>query len=77
MLDFLFVFSPDILECSQTPNPCSQYCAEEPGSYSCICDQTGYQLDVDQKTCIGKSTFIDVNDYVIEICVCLFVYCFL
>ena len=46
--------STDILECSQDPNPCSQHCNELEGSYSCSCDETGYELDTDQATCIGK-----------------------
>ena len=49
-----YFYLTDILECSETPNPCSQYCAEEAGSFSCFCNETGYQLDVDGKTCIGK-----------------------
>ena len=57
-----YIFSPtDIPECSQSPNPCSQYCVEEEGSYSCTCNETGYQLDVDQKTCIGKNELAETD----------------
>ena len=50
-----FVFFSDIPECSKDPSPCSQHCVEQPGSYYCLCNETGYQLDVDQATCVGKS----------------------
>ena len=40
-------------------NPCSQYSVEEPGSYSCLCDETGYQLDFDQTTWMRVSSIIN------------------
>jgi len=53
------VFS-DILECATSP--CSQMCNELPGSFSCSCNQLGYKLDTDQRTCI-RELFICFNTY--------------
>ncbi|KAH3839277.1 hypothetical protein DPMN_112703 [Dreissena polymorpha] len=40
----------DIKECAT--NPCTQTCLEKEGSYECGCNQLGYKLAVDKKTCI-------------------------
>ncbi|XP_052803968.1 uncharacterized protein LOC128234050 isoform X2 [Mya arenaria] len=40
----------DIKECDSAP--CTQECIEKVGSYECVCNQTGFKLDVDATTCI-------------------------
>ena len=50
----LYFFSTDILECSQSTTPCDQLCTEEAGGFSCSCDQPGFQLDQDGRSCIRK-----------------------
>lgn len=45
----------DINECaSDSTNECNQNCSNTPaGSYTCYCI-TGYELDSDDTTCVGK-----------------------
>ena len=42
----------DIDECSDDPSICDHTCENEPGSYSCTCDD-GYTLAADRSTCSG------------------------
>ena len=45
----------DINECSDDDsNGCNQTCTNIDGSYACYCN-TGYELGIDDETCIGKS----------------------
>ncbi len=49
-----FVVSVDIDECSTNIGGCSDDCVNTIGSFFCTCP-TGFQLDVDGRTCIGMS----------------------
>ena len=53
----LFIFL-DINECSTLKAGCSQICMNEPGKFHCSC-QSGYKLQANNKTCIGKKYPID------------------
>ena len=45
----------DINECMASSSPCGQICSNTEGSFECSCNN-GYELDDDQRTCIGKLT---------------------
>ena len=47
---------PDIDECALNTSGCNQNCTNTIGSYLCSC-YTGYQLEKDNETCIGKHWF--------------------
>ena len=51
-----FFFSSDINECAIRNGNCSQICSNSDGSFACYCTG-GYVLDIDGKTCNGKSMF--------------------
>ena len=44
----------DINECLENTHGCNHICNNQNGSYYCTCNHSGYRLDADQKTCIGK-----------------------
>ena len=50
---FFSLFIPDIDECSEGTDNCSQLCNNTVGSYQCSCN-TGFILDSDQHTCNGR-----------------------
>jgi len=50
----------DIPECTASPSPCNQSCAEQPGSFTCSCDQLGFKLDADQSSCIGEPCNLNI-----------------
>jgi hypothetical protein len=56
---FLRFYYPvvDFDECDGGNNGCSQICVNTPGSFVCDCNQ-GYRLEIDQKTCNGKSNHL-------------------
>ena len=45
----------DIDECSEDSSICDHTCVNEPGSYTCACDD-GYTLAADRSTCSGLFT---------------------
>ena len=45
----------DIDECSDDPSLCDHTCVNEPGFYTCACDD-GYTLAEDLSTCSGLFT---------------------
>ena len=47
-----FIFT-DIDECSDNNGGCSEQCVNTDESYHCTC-KTGYKLEDDKKTCVGK-----------------------
>ena len=60
----------DINECSDDDsNGCNQICTNTDGSYACYCN-TGYELGIDDETCIGKSYSLSIN-YLICFTICL------
>ena len=61
----------DINECSDDDsNGCNQICTNTDGSYACYCN-TGYELGIDDETCIGKSYSLSIN-YLICFTICLY-----
>ena len=46
------LFHPDIDECSDGTDGCSQICTNTNGSFNCECE-TGFQLDKNRVTCNG------------------------
>ena len=50
---FVHVLSIDVNECDTNNGGCSQTCTNTIGSFECLCN-TGYELDSDESTCIGK-----------------------
>ena len=48
----IIMFRLDINECSKNEDECSDGCTNTVGSYLCYCS-TGYQLGLDDLTCIG------------------------
>ena len=58
---FSLVFAHiDIDECSEGTSGCNQICSNTLGSYTCSC-QDGYELDIDNHTCIDIDECIDDN----------------
>ena len=56
MIFLIIYLSPiyiDIDECTEKANNCSDICLNTVGGYTCQC-QSGYTLDSDNDTCIGK-----------------------
>lgn len=49
----IFLFT-DIDECSENISGCAQNCMNTIGGYNCSCKK-GYQLGIDEMSCIGKS----------------------
>ena len=49
----------DINECVAQNGGCEGVCANVPGSYYCRCPP-GYRLSADGKSCVGKSTAVNV-----------------
>ena len=47
------LFHPDIDECSDRTDGCSQICTNTVGSFTCGCN-TGFQLNSDGATCNGE-----------------------
>lgn len=45
--------STDVDECKTNNGGCSHTCINEDGCHRCECPE-GYQLDFDERTCIGK-----------------------
>ena len=65
-----FNFNADIDECAINIDGCDQICTNTNGSFYCSCN-TGYRLNVDNKTCDGTKVqcihillynFVDVNE---------------
>lgn len=52
---FAFIIVSDIDECVTTNGGCSDTCTNNAGSFVCSC-LTGYELDTDDLTCIGRFT---------------------
>ena len=52
----------DINECSTGNGGCNQVCINVIGSFQCSCN-AGYELDSDQRTCIGM--------YSVLVCTCM------
>ena len=50
---FLFDLFADIDECAEGTAGCAQICQNSAGSFHCEC-RSGYQLDTDKKSCLGK-----------------------
>ena len=50
----------DIDECSEGTSGCDQLCSNTLGSYTCSC-YSGYELDIDNHTCIDIDECIDDN----------------
>ena len=48
---------PDVDECAQNLDTCSQLCYDTSYSYTCSC-YTGYTLSTDGITCIGKMNML-------------------
>ena len=42
----------DVNECNASNGGCNQVCINVIGSFLCSCN-TGYELDTDQRTCVG------------------------
>ena len=59
---YLCLISLDKNECSEGTDTCSHICVNTVGSYKCSCP-TGYQLDSDARTCVGKYNYWDQNNY--------------
>ena len=53
---------PDIDECSEGTDNCTQICINTDGSFTCGCS-SGYQLDTDGFTCSGKHKCVYNYDY--------------
>ena len=47
------MMTPDIDECTVTPDICDQECINVPGSFMCNCSE-GYLLNEDGLTCNGE-----------------------
>ena len=47
------LYHPDVDECAQNLDTCSQLCYDTSYSYTCDCN-IGYTLSTDGMTCIGK-----------------------
>ena len=69
----LFLFLPDIDECVEGTDNCSQNCNNTIGSYQCLCDR-GYLLDSDGLTCNGmimllglEASFSAISWYIVQI----------
>lgn len=45
----------DVDECAGSSHGCSQICKNTDGGFECKC-QSGYRLEADQKTCVGKDS---------------------
>ena len=59
----LMVHCIDTNECSNdNNNNCNQLCSNTPGSYTCYCN-TGYELQSDGATCVGKYLLILLEIY--------------
>ena len=43
----------DVNECNTANGGCNQICTNTIGSFLCSCN-TGYELDSDQRTCVGE-----------------------
>ncbi len=56
---FTSIFVSDFDECS-FHSPCEHECNNLEGSYECLCP-SGYRLDVDGHSCIGKSSMTLIN----------------
>ncbi len=59
--------SVDNDECSANNGGCSDNCVNTVGSFSCTCP-TGYQLDIDGRTCIGMSILSHNHAYTLSLC---------
>ena len=51
-----YYFFLDQNECTNGVASCNHHCQNTPGDYYCYC-KTGYKLDIDNETCIGKVGF--------------------
>ena len=67
---FYFHNFSDVNECEAMTDNCSlvERCENTEGSFSCICDQEGYELTADASICQGKSDSLELFQM-------LFVYC--
>ena len=52
-LFYIIIFYPDVDECTDETDDCSQTCTNIIGSFICGCN-SGYLLDIDSVTCNGK-----------------------
>ena len=62
--NYIFISILDVNECdddvsSGSYHECDDVCNNVAGSYSCECAHPGYELDTDNRTCLGK--FCNVN----------------
>ena len=55
-----FILYQDIEECETSTSGCQQTCTNNVGSYNCGCN-TGYNLNVDRKSCYGKYLHYNSN----------------
>ena len=53
LLMYNYIISTDINECTLGTAGCNHFCTNTIGSFVCSC-QTGYFLDSDMITCVGK-----------------------
>ena len=58
---YTFIY-PDIDECSNGTDTCTQTCTDTHGSFTCGCN-TGYELDTDGFTCNSKHLLVYHYDY--------------
>ena len=62
----------DINECSTGNGGCNQVCINVIGSFQCSCN-AGYELDSDQRTCIGMCSVLVCTCMCVYVCVFVFV----
>ena len=53
LIDALVVVHTDINECENAIGGCNHVCTNTIGSFLCSCN-AGYELDSDQRTCVGE-----------------------
>ena len=59
----MYSWFPDIIECLTDNGGCTDVCNNVPGSYQCECDDTGYELDSDKHSCVGKNWAYSHGNY--------------